>query len=476
MQVTFVIPPETHSIESSVAKKLEGGKGFYPKLGLLYVAAYLEKHTGTRPTLIDCPPTGMDYPELEARLLTDRPDVVGISVLTFNLLDTMRTARLIKRVLPKTKVVLGGTHINLYPRESLGLKEVDYVVFGDGERVFTKLVELIDGKAPAESFDALGGLGWKRDDGELRLNHQRDTIETLNDLPFPARHLVDLDSYSHMIGKGERIATIQSSRGCPAACTFCDIRKTKFRYRSPENVVAEMRLLAERGVDDFFFVDDTITVNRKRVHEICNAITRSGLKINFKISARVDTVNQELLNHFAEAGCYRIHFGVESGSNRILEVMEKGVDTARIERAFRETRAAGMGALAYMMIGVPGETREEMMQTIDFAIKLDPEYAQFSICTPYPKTELYHRMLKSGDIPYDYWQGFAENPTEDFRVKFFNPNFAYEELREIQDLAHRRFYGRFRVMMREVSRLRGVGDLVGKAKLGANILFGRLNA
>src|SRR5262249_7449993 len=143
----------------------------------------------------------------------------------------------------------------------------------------------------------------------------------LNALPFPARHLVSLDSYNHMIGKGERIATIQSSRGCPAACTFCDIRKTKFRERSPENVVAEMSGLREQGVDDFFFVDDTITINRKRMHQLCQALIDSGLKINFKISARVDTVNQELLHHLAKAGCYRIHFGVESGSDRVLEVM-----------------------------------------------------------------------------------------------------------------------------------------------------------
>ncbi|HEX9638141.1 MAG TPA: radical SAM protein [Acidobacteriota bacterium] len=474
MKVQFIVPPETHSIESSVPKQLEGGKGFYPKLGLLSVAAHLERVGGYPTASIDCPADRIDYPELERRLRADPPDLVGISTLTFNLIDTMLTVRAVKRAAPRAQICMGGQHVNLYPRETLGLDGIDFVIAGEGERSFTQLVQALDQGAGPERLDAIPGLGWK--DGALHLSPQRDTITQLDQLPFPARHLIELDHYSHMIGKGKRIATLQSSRGCPAACTFCDIRKTRFRERSPENVRQEILELVELGVDDLFFVDDTITINKKRMLALCDLLTTRGPKINFKISARVDTVNPELLAALKRAGCYRIHYGVESATQRLLDYMEKGSNLNKIRRAFQWTREAGIGSFAYMMIGIPSETYAEMMASVDLAIELDPDYAQFSICTPYPKTELYFRMLKDGHVPYDYWQSFSENPTEDFRVRFWNRDFSEDQLREIQAECHQRFYSRFKVLAREALRVRSVGHLLSKVQIGTNILLKRINA
>jgi radical SAM superfamily enzyme YgiQ (UPF0313 family) len=474
VKVLFIVPPETHSIESSVPKQLESGKGFYPKLGLLSVAAHLEQVGGLRPSFIDCPADGIGYSELERRLRADPPDLVGISTLTFNLIDAMLAVQTVKRAAPNARVCMGGQHVNLYPLETLGLDGIDFVIAGEGERPFTELVRVLDRGASAAALDAIPGLGWKN--GGLRLSPARDLVANLDELPFPARHLIELDHYSHMIGRGKRIATIQSSRGCPAGCTFCDIRKTRFRERSPENVRAEILELVERGVDDLFFVDDTITINKKRMFALCELLAAKGPKINFKISARVDTVNPELLAALKRAGCYRIHYGVESATQRLLDYMEKGSNLNKIRRAFQWTRAAGIGAFAYMMIGIPTETYDEMMASVDLAIELDPEYAQFSICTPYPKTELYFRMLKDGYIPADYWQAFAEHPTEDFRVRFWNADFSEDRLREIQAECHQRFYGRLKVLAREALRIRSLGHLRSKVQIGANILLKRINA
>ena len=474
MNVLFVIPPETHSIESSVPKGLESGKGVYPKLGLLYVAAYLEDQTGIVPSIVDCPAERLDYDQLEARLARESPDIVGISTLTFNLIDTWKTIKLIKRLHPTTKVCVGGQHVTLYPRETLALEGVDFVVAGEGERVFTWLVEaLARGDGPAE-LEKLPGLGFQLD-GKTHLHPAQDKLPNLDMLPMPARHLVDLENYDHIAAEGQRLATMQTSRGCPAKCLFCDIRMTQFRKRSAEHVLAELRYLVDRGIDDIFFVDDTITIDKNRLLEICDLIKRSGLKIHFKISARVDTVKPRILDALAEAGCYRIHYGVESATPRHLKFLQKQTTPDKIRQAFDWTKERGIGTFAYCMIGIPTETYAEMMDTVAFAVDLDPDYAQFSICTPYPKTALYQAMLEGGHIPGDYWRRFAEDPSEDFRVRFWNKDFDEDALREIQAEAHRKFYSRFGYIARQARRVRSLGDLKAKAQMGAKILFRQLN-
>jgi radical SAM superfamily enzyme YgiQ (UPF0313 family) len=294
-------------------------------------------------------------------------------------------------------------------------------------------------------------------------------------LPSPAHHLIDLKKYNNVLARQAHTASVQSSRGCPAACVFCDIRKTKFRARSPEHVVAELKKLHALGTRDFFFVDDTITIDKKRVLRICDLIQREKLDdIGFKVSARVDTVNPEVLAALKAAGCYRIHYGVETGTERLLKYLEKGAPIERVKRAFKWTREAGIETYAYMMIGIPTETREEMFSSVDFAIKLKTDYAQFSICTPYPKTELYYRLLKDGTIPHDYWQDFAKDPREGFKVKFWNRDYTEPQLRELQDEAMRRFYGRRAYIvqeLRKVVRDRSVSMLVTKARVGVRVLL-----
>ena len=474
MNVLFLVPPETVSLESSVPKALEGGKGYYPKLGLMYVAAWYERATGNRPGFIDCPPEGVGQQELLHRVRELRPDVVAMSIMTFNLLDALETARVLKREMPGLKICLGGPHVNLYPQETLNLPEVDFVVYGEGEKIFTRLMQALEkGEHGAEELKTINGLGFMQD-GVAVVNPPETELLDLNELPFPARHLVDVTRYQHIIKEGRQFFTIQATRGCPAACTFCDIRKTKFRERSPENVVAEIEQLIEMGLDDLFFVDDTITINKKFVMRLSELIVERGLKFHFKISARVDTVTPELLAALKRAGCYRIHFGIESATERHLSYLEKGQNREKIERACRWTREAGIGFFAYMMIGIPHETRAEMMQTVDFTKRLKPDYAQFSICTPYPKTELYFRMLQEGIVPRDYWQEFAENPSADFKIRFWNKDFTEEELRRLQDECHARFYRSPTYLMKQLTQLKSWSDFTAKARMGTKILAQRM--
>jgi len=470
MKILFLVPPETISLESSVPKALEGGKGYYPKLGLLYVAAYYERETGNQPVFIDCPPENVSQEELSRRVKEVQPDMVAMSIMTFNLLDALHTARILKRDHPNLKVCLGGPHVNLYPKETLHQPEIDYVVFGEGEKIFFHLIQALES---GDSLKSIKGLGWK-EKGEEHINSAETELLNLNELPFPARHLVDISSYKHIIGEGRQFFTIQATRGCPAACSFCDIRKTKFRVRSPESVVDEIEELVEMGVDDLFFVDDTITIDKKNVLEICDLIVKRNIKIHFKISARVDTINKEVIAALKKAGCYRIHYGIESASPKHLKYLQKGQTPEKVERACKMTRDAGLGFFAYMMIGIPHETKEEMFETVDFAKKLKPDYAQFSICTPYPKVELYYQMIQEGIVPEDYWQEFAENPSADFKIKFWNKDFSEEELRDLQDECHARFYRSPTYLMKQITKLRSWSDFTAKARMGTRILTNRM--
>ena len=470
MKILFLVPPETISLESSVPKALEGGKGYYPKLGLLYVAAYYERETGNQPVFIDCPPENVSQEELSRRVKEVQPDMVAMSIMTFNLLDSLHTARILKRDHPNLKVCLGGPHVNLYPKETLHQPEIDYVVFGEGEKIFFHLIQALES---GDSLKSIKGLGWKEKSVE-HINSAETELLNLNELPFPARHLVDISSYKHIIGEGRQFFTIQATRGCPAACSFCDIRKTKFRVRSPESVVDEIEELVEMGVDDLFFVDDTITIDKKNVLEICDLIVKRNIKIHFKISARVDTINKEVIAALKKAGCYRIHYGIESASPKHLKYLQKGQTPEKVERACKMTRDAGLGFFAYMMIGIPHETKEEMFETVDFAKKLKPDYAQFSICTPYPKVELYYQMIQEGIVPEDYWQEFAENPSADFKIKFWNKDFSEEELRDLQDECHARFYRSPTYLMKQITKLRSWSDFTAKARMGTRILTNRL--
>ncbi len=231
--------------------------------------------------------------------------------------------------------------------------------------LITALEKYISDPQPLQDIK---GLGWKKD-GISNINQAQTELLDLDELPFPARHLVDVSKYKHIIGEGRQFFSIQATRGCPAACTFCDIRQTKFRCRSPESVVDEIEQLVNMGVDDLFFVDDTITINKKNLIDTCNLIIERGIKINYKISARVDTINEEVLQALKKSGCYRIHFGIESASPRHLKYLQKGQTPEKVERACKMTRKAGIGFFAYMMIGIPHETRDEMLDTVDFAKK-----------------------------------------------------------------------------------------------------------
>lgn len=475
MKIVFIVPPEEYFIESYVTKKLDKGREFRQKLGILYVAGYLRDVGGITPTIIDCLAEGYDLKDLQRVIREIKPDLVGFSVLSFNLLDCLATARMVKESCKDARICFGGFHVTLYPLETLALPNVDYVVYGEGEATFAELAKLLaENKATDDQLRQVDGLVFKSAaSGELVMNSPRKPIADLDSLPLPAHDLLDVNKYTFVLAENSKVGSIQTSRGCPSKCVFCDIRMTKYRYRSEESVIKEIKLLKKMGIDEFFIIDDTFTINRNRVIRLCNLLLKENLGVRYKISSRIDKIDAEMLDLLARSGCYRIHYGVESGSQRILDYLQKEITPDMVKNVFAMTKKAGIDVFAYMMIGIPTETYEDMQMSFDLVRRTLPDHVNYSICTPFPKTYLYEMNLNANALAEDYWHAFAKNPRPDFKIRTMNEYFDEKQLRELQDTALRHFYSSPRIILRELRKTKSFKQILTKARMGLRLLLPR---
>ncbi len=468
MKVLLVNPPRYNEIFGNNPVIIEEERGYNPPLGLLYLAGYLEAHSSHEVGVIDSQVEELTYDGLKSRIAAFAPDVVGLTAMTMTLIDVLKTARAVKEARPGAVVVLGGPHVHLFPEETINLEDVHFLVLGEGEEAFKDLLDSIDDR---RKLRAVPGLVF-RENGRTVNTGARPAIEDLDSLPFPARHLVPFKKYSSILARGDCVTTVFTSRGCPFKCTFCDRPHLgkRFRARSPKNVVDELEQCVRMGISEFLVYDDTFTVDRARVTEICDEIIRRGLDIAFDIRARVDTVDDAMLARLKAAGCAGIHYGVEAGTEKILEVLNKGIGISAAEEVFRLTRKHGIPVLAYFMIGSPTETREDILETFRVMKALRPDYVHLTVLTPFPGTEIYRRGLESGVIEKDVWRLFAADPTPDFEPPHWGEFFTREQLNELLAQGYRRFYLRPTYILRRLAALRSWGEFKRKAKAGLKVL------
>ncbi|MBI4520065.1 MAG: radical SAM protein, partial [Gemmatimonadetes bacterium] len=264
--------------------------------------------------------------------------------------------------------------------------------------------------------------------------------------------------------------TMITSRGCPYRCTFCKLNFQKTLQRSADDVVEEFREIERLGITEVEVYDDTFTWSAQRVSAICHSLIAHGTPISWAIRDRVTGVRAENLELLRRAGCARIHLGVESGLDKTLKTIKKRITTEQVREAVRLVKAAGFTTLTYFMIGLPGETRDDVLRTIDFALELDTDYAEFNICVPYAGTEMYETALRESVITTDYWRAFAMHPVPDFSVpQLIEDHLSKAELFELRDLAIRRFYFRPRFIGRELLRLGSLGELRRKTRMGVSL-------
>jgi len=471
MKILLINPPRWNELVGKNPAIIEKHRGFNPPLGLLYLAASIKKNTNFDVKILDTQPFKWTYPQLEDYLKGTSFDVVGITVMTFTLIDAFKTARLIKKIVPEAKVILGGTHIHLFPSETINLEGIDFAFMGESELSFVEFLKNLNnlphkGKMP--------GLIYKDGDGKI-IKNDFIPLDNLDDIPFPDRNLLDIKHYNSLLSRGTLSTTIISSRGCPFRCAFCDRPlspvTSRFRYRSAKNVVDEICECLELGIKDLLFYDDTFTVNRKRVLEICEEILSRNIKIRWDIRTRVDMVDEEMLKLLKRAGCMAIHYGVEAGNDKILKAIKKGFKIKKVKEIFRLTNKVGIETLAYFMIGLPSEKAEDIQDTFDLSKELNPDYAHFTIFSPYPGTELYYLGLEKGIIQNDIWKEFSENPEEGFKIPVWEENFSRDELYEMIVKFYKNFYLRPSYIIRRSFKLKSSDEFLKKARAGISVLF-----
>lgn len=474
MKILLINPPDFHAINSNVPQFVNEETGLYPPLGLMYVAAYAEKNTDFEIEILDAQVEKNGYDNIGKEIKLRNPDVIGIQTMTFTLIDAILVAKLAKKINSKIHVCLGGPHVSIYPEETINLAGVDSIVLGEGEYTFTDLINSLE---KGGDLSKIKGIMYK-ENGKVKKTEPKDFIEDLDALPFPSRDLLPYKKYYSVLAKRIPITTMMTSRGCPYKCIFCDrphLGKA-FRARGSESVVNEMQECIKIGINEIFIYDDTFSISKKRVLEICDEILNRNLKIGWDIRARVDTVDEKILTKLKEAGCERIHYGVESGTSEILKVLRKGIRLDQVERVFKMTKEIGITTLAYFMIGNPTETKEQIMETIKFARKINPDYAHFALTTPFPGTDLYQMGIEKGIFKNDYWREFAKNPEINFTPKLWEEILSREELIEFLKHAYKSFYIRPSYLLREIIEIKSWSEFKRKTKAGAKLIkYGKIS-
>jgi len=332
------------------------------------------------------------------------PQIVGITMLTGTYKSAENIARICKEINKDTIVIVGGTHPTVLPEEVIISPYYDYVIRGEGEFSF---LELANGTDPAK----VNGVTYRGDDGRIQNNPDRDFIENIDALPLPGRDLYLNPSSNFDYGY------ILTGRGCPFDCTFCaskKIWKQTVRYRSPEKIFNELQEVYKKyGTRFFYFIDDTFTLNKSRAKKICSLIIENNLKIEWICDTRVDTLDFEILELMKNSGCIRIKLGIETGSTSILKSINKKITKRQILDIIAMIKKVGIEITAYIMIGFPDETNEDVKETIKFAEQIDVAYYSVSILAPYPGTEIYEQAQNRGiSLPKEHWEYFFHTSKE----------------------------------------------------------------
>jgi len=422
-------------------------------LGLAFVAAALEKR-GDEVEILDTIALRYRGDDIRNHVKGKNYDVVGITMLTPMYLVAMDVARLVKSLGENIKIVVGGAHPTLMPRETMEENpEIDFAVIGEGEET---VVELIDALETGSPLSQVKGIAY-RESGEVKITEPRPFIQDLDTTPIPAYHLLPMHLYRPTAHSYQRLPSysIMAVRGCPFSCTYCSqFFGKKARYPSTKRIIQEMNLLIDKyGAKEFNMGGDTFTANKKYAKELCQEIINSGLhqKLKWHCATHVNTVDKQLLVLMHEAGCFQISYGVETGSERLMKLIRKQTTRERVREAFQMTKDAGIMIRAFFMLGLPTETREESLQAIKFAKELDPTWAQFTVTTPYPMTELYELAKKDGTLKsfcwedYQSWAGFANS-----ELVYTPAGRTSVEIKKLQPYALRSFYLRPKIIIRHL--------------------------
>ncbi len=447
MKVLLVNPPLS-GLERKNPVRLRLFSNAMP-LGICYLAAYLGR-AGIDVDIIDGAATGIDLIPMVESICRLRPDVMGITSTSVSFHRAVELAESVKKKLGSDfPIVLGGAHLSAVPLEAMAHECFDYGVYGEGEETFTQLVSALGAGRGADDIPGV----YYRQEGKILFTSPRPLITNLDAIPFPRRNLLNTSLYTSLPTDVRRLPkfSILANRGCPFNCIFCDsaVVGKSYRTASPGYLADEMEMLKKDfGAREIFFVGTTFTVSREHTEAFLSELERRRLDMMWTCSTRVDVVDLELLSRMKKAGCWAIRFGIESGSQKVLDFIRKGINLDQARKAVEDCARAGINAKAFFMVGHLNDTRETIRESIDFAKSLPLTDLTVQINTPLPNTEQFRRAKEFGTLD-----------TRDYsRYSFFEPVFTPhgmtpEELVSLQRQFYREFFWRPAPLIRQAQKL-----------------------
>jgi len=444
MKILLISPPKIKTLSTDIPPIFEEIPQCYPPLGLMYIAAYLKKYFRHDVEILDAQILKMSYEELKQEIRTKSPDVVGITTTTYTLPDVIETAKIVKEEDNSIHVNLGGVHTHIFPEETINFPYVDSLILGEGEIAFSQLVNSLEQRS--NNLSHIKGIIYK-DKSQIIKTPAQEIIFDIDSLPYPDREMIPYKKY---ILNGTIFTTILSSRGCPYECSYCHRPplSRNFRPRSSSNIIDEIEECVKLGIQEFIFVDDVFTLNRKRVFELCDEIIRRNLKIRFRITARGNNIDYSLLLKLKEAGCRWIHYEIATGSQEMLDFLKKEITLKQIQYAIKVTNDIKITNSIDVILGLPNETKKHILKTIKFVNRLNPDFAYFSLNFPYPGTELYKVWLSNYSKKRDYWQEYAAQPNPEFKIPSLPQ--STEELTTLLKFAYKSFYFRLNFFIKQL--------------------------
>jgi len=431
----------------------------YPPIAYAYLAPNLEQ-LGLKVHIIDLVVDNINEDTLKVILSEKKPKYVGIKCLSFAANLSFNTARIVKETLPECHVIFGGHHTTAMPKETLSNSNVDFIIRGEGEYALTELIEALQ---THQSLDTIKGIGYKYN-SRLRINENRKPVQNLDELSMPAYHLFNIEKYfkfAAMHGmriRHQRFMPVFTSRGCPYKCIYCHKSEGyKFRPKSPERVVEEIKLLINKyGIREFHIEDDTFNINIKRAKRILELIASLDQRIylQFPNGLRADLIDEELLDKMRRSGTFLICLGIETGTERIAKLNQKQLDLQIVKKTVDLIVKKKILTWGYFILGFPTETREEMEHTIKFAKKLKLHFVSFSILIALPGTPLWKMIDAKYKISLENYFRDLNYSTSKIALS----EVSAEEIPFIKHRAVKSFYSIWR-MARIATHITSINDI-----------------
>lgn len=430
MRILLINPPELNEIK---ATKSAHARNNLVTLGLLYLASHLKANHDVK--VLDMSLLKQTTNELPGIIDGFKPNIIGItSVITLwgAVLDLIHAA---KRHAPDVVTVVGGPNVSKYPAQTLSHKDVDYIIVGSGQKPMLELCNRLE--KHEKDFKIENCYAQGREYSSLATVHSKEYH--IDNFPFPDRLATPYDRYYASISPENPTTSMITSMGCPYKCAYCSSRvEQAFELRKETRVVDEMAGIEQIGIKSILFQDDLFTLKLNRVKNICEDIIHRGIKLNWSVKSRIDSIRPEMLDIMQQAGCSNIHFGIESGNDSTLRRMKKGYDVKKILETIKMVKESGLQCTGNFMLAYPGEEEKDVLNTIEFAAALDLNMTHFGITYAMPMTELFYEGVKAGrHSGNDPWSELTRNPNkgEDLFKIYASNTFNDDQLNRFLDIA-----------------------------------------